>query len=126
VFIVIQDTPLDVVHAQPVPATTLATLTLELEPTDTDVGDTAKLHGPDCVTVKVCPAIVAVPVRDVEPVFPAIASVTPPLPVPVAPAATVIQDAALLALHEQEPPVVTDTLLVVAADPVDIAVGERL
>jgi len=51
-----------------------------------------------CVTVKTLPAIVTVPVRAAAP-FTATLNVTEPLPAPVAPDVTVIQDALLVAVH---------------------------
>ena len=52
----------------------------------------------DWSTVKVCPAIEAVPLRD-APMFAAIASVTVPLPLPLPPEAIVIQAAPGVALQ---------------------------
>jgi hypothetical protein len=66
-----------------------------------------------CATVKVCPAIVAVPVRVVVAGLAATVRATVPLPVPLAPLATVIHDAPLEAVHPQPLPAVTETL----ADP---------
>ena len=63
-----------------------------------------------CETVKVCPAIVAVPVRVVVAVFAATVRPTVPLPLPLAPLATVIQGAALDAVQLQLVPLVTETL----------------
>ena len=67
----IQPTLLVAVQLQPVPAVTVtvpvvAADVVRLE----DVGAMVNVHGaPACVTVKVLPAIVIVPVRDVVPVF---------------------------------------------------------
>jgi hypothetical protein len=63
---------------------------------------------PACVTVNARPAIVRVPVR-AAPVFAATLNATEPLPVPVAPAWTLIHDALLVAVHWHEPPAVTVT-----------------
>jgi hypothetical protein len=52
----------------------------------------------NCVTVKVWPAIVSVPVRTVVPLSVAL-NPTEPLPVPLAPDVTVSHDALLVALH---------------------------
>ena len=62
---------LTAVQLQPVPA---VTVTVPVAATDVvkfdDVGEIVKVHGtPACVTVKVCPPIVIVPVREVVPVF---------------------------------------------------------
>jgi uncharacterized membrane protein YgcG len=51
-----------------------------------------------CVTVNARPAIVSVPVR-AAPLLAATLNVTDPLPVPVAPAVTVIHDTLVVALH---------------------------
>ena len=63
-----------------------------------------------CDTVKVWPAIVAVAVRVVAAVFAAMVRPTVPLALPLAPLATVIQDAALDAVQLQLVPLVTETL----------------
>ncbi len=54
-----------------------------------------------CVTVNVCPAIVIVPVRVVEPVFAATLYDTTPEPVTALPDVTVIQPTPLVAVHWQ-------------------------
>ena len=64
-----------------------------------------------CVTVKVWPAIVTVPVRCAVAEFAAMVMVTVPLPVPLAPAVTVIQAAPLVAVHAQVEVEVTLTLV---------------
>jgi hypothetical protein len=61
-----------------------------------------------CVTVKVCPATVIVPVR-CGPVFAAIENCVVPLPLPLAPAVIVIQAALLVAVHAHPVTVVTST-----------------
>jgi hypothetical protein len=65
-------------------------------------------------TVNVWPAIVTVPAL-AAPVFAAMLMPTEPLPVPDAPAVTVIHGAPLAAVHVQTAVVVTETLVVVAA-----------
>ena len=62
-----------------------------------------------CVTVKVAPAIVNVPVRVETALFAATLKPTDPLPEPVAPLVTVIQGALLAAVQAQ--PVAALTLL---------------
>jgi hypothetical protein len=58
------------------------------------VGDRLKLQGTAfCVTVKVWPAMITVPVREVPAVLAATLRPTVPLPVPLAPEVTVIHDA---------------------------------
>jgi hypothetical protein len=66
---------------------------------------------PPWVTVKVWPAIVAVPVREVVAVLAAMLIVTVPLPTPLTPSVTLIHDVALDALHAQPPGLVTATLV---------------
>jgi hypothetical protein len=62
------------------------------------------------LTVKVWPAMVAVPVRAVVTVFAATESATVPLPLPLAPLEIVSHDALLVAVHAQPARLVTDTL----------------
>ena len=64
-----------------------------------------------CVTVKVWPAIVTVPVRCAVAEFAAMVMLTVPLPVPLAPPVTVIQAAPLAAVHAQVEGEVTLTLV---------------
>jgi hypothetical protein len=68
-----------------------------------------------CLTVKVFPAIVTVPVRSFLPGGAVALYATVPLPVPLAPDVTVIQSALLLAVQVQPLPV--DTATVPVADP---------
>ena len=68
---VIQPTLLAAVQVHPVPA---VTVTLPVVAADVvrfdEVGEMVNVHGaPACVTVKVCPPIVIVPLRDVVPVL---------------------------------------------------------
>jgi len=70
-LIVIQVALLVAVQLQPVPA---VTVTVPVAATEDvrfdDVGAIVNVHGaPACVTVKLCPPIVIVPVREVVPVF---------------------------------------------------------
>jgi hypothetical protein len=76
-----------------------------------------------CVTVNVRVAIVAVPVRS-APVFAARVRRTCPFPVPVAPEATVIHAALLVAVHAQPAPAVTLTVPCVASGPMFASVVE--
>jgi hypothetical protein len=80
------------------------------------VGDTAIAHGAACVTVKVCPPIVIVPLRDVVPVFAETLYRTLPLPLPLAPAVIVIHATLLADVHAQPVAAVIVTLPVTAAD----------
>ena len=68
-----------------------------------------------CLTVKVCPAIVTLPVLSFLPRAAVALYATDPLPVPLAPDVTVIQSSLLLAVHAQPLPVETATVPV--ADP---------
>jgi hypothetical protein len=76
-----------------------------------------------CVTVKVCVAIVTVPVRS-APVFAVRLRATVPLPEPVAPDVTVIHDVLLAEVHEQPSPVITLTVPEAASGPMFASVGE--
>jgi hypothetical protein len=64
---------------------------------------------PDCVTVKVRPATVIVPVR-AAPVFAATEKFTAPLPDPLAPEVMVIQESLLRAVQLHPEAAVTETL----------------
>ena len=83
------------------------------------VGAMLKLHAPACVTVTACPAIVSVPVRGLVELFVATEYATVPLPVPLPPLVTVIQDALLAPVHAQPEVVVT----AVVNDPPPAAAG---
>lgn len=81
-------------------------------------GATVYAHAPaSCVTVKVCPAIVIVPLRGAGSGFAAAVKPTDPLPDPDAPDVTVIHGAFDVAVHAQPPAAVTLT------DPVPPAAG---
>jgi hypothetical protein len=114
------------VHAQPEGAVTVTVFVEAAGPSDATVGEMANVHGAAaCVTVIVCPAIVIVPVRLLVTGLTATLYETLPLPVPVAPAVTVIQDALLAAVHAHD-----DALAVTATVPAppaavgELAVGE--
>ena len=79
-----------------------------------------------CVIVNVLPAMVRVPVLAVPVVFACTANPTGPLPVPVAPEETLIQDALLLAVHEHPAVVKTFTDPLDAPDPNVCDEAERL
>ena len=56
---------LDALQLQPAPAVTVTLLLPPLEVNDALLAEIAYVHGaPLCVTVKVCPSIVSVPVRE--------------------------------------------------------------
>jgi hypothetical protein len=108
---VTQLAPLAAVHAQP---EIVVTATLPVPP----FAPTAWVDGemlneqlaPDCVTVKVLPAIVSVPLRDDVVVAAATAKLTVPSPDPEPPPVTESHDALLAALHAHPEPAVTATL----------------
>jgi hypothetical protein len=66
------------------------------------------------LTVTVWPATVNVPVRAVPVVLAATLNVTEPMPDPLAPAVTVIQDVVVVAVHEQAVPAMTLTVRLLA------------
>jgi hypothetical protein len=106
----------------------VSTLTVPLvAPAGTDVltGERLKVHVcPACVTVKVWPAIVMVPLRVDVPGLAATEYATCPFPLPFAPLVTVTHDVLLLAVHAQPLAAVTATFPVVAADPTFAPTGE--
>jgi hypothetical protein len=120
---VTQLAPLVAVHAQP---EIVVMATLPVPPTTA----TACVNGeildeqlrPDCVTVKVLPAIVSVPLREDVVVAAATAKATVPLPEPEAPPVTDSHDALLTALHAQPEPAVTATLPLPPAEATDCEV----
>ena len=67
------------------------------------------------MTVTVCPATVNVPVREAPVVLAATLNVTEPMPDPLAPAVTVIQDVVVVAVQEQAVPDVTLSVRLVAS-----------
>ena len=123
---VIHDTLLEAVHAQPLPAVTEIVPVVAVGPIEVLTGESENVQGTgaSCVTVKVRPAIVTVPVRWLVPVFAAIEYPTVPEPLPVAPEVRVIQDAELDAVQAHPLVVVTLTEPVEALAATDVAVGE--
>jgi hypothetical protein len=79
---------------------------------------------PAWVTVKVWPPTVIVPVRVLVPGFAATRYETWPLPVPLAPAVTVIHETLLDAVHAQPLPAVTVMVPLTSAAPIDVLTGE--
>jgi len=98
-------------HAQPVAVNRFTDPVVLDALTDCELADREYVHGmddvPDCVTVNVWPAIVAVPVRCAEDPFAAAVILTTPSPAPLAPAVIVSQDASLVAVHSQPLPAST-------------------
>ena len=75
------------------------------------------------VTATDCPATVRVPLRGVAVVFAAMLNVTEPMPDPLAPAVTVIQDVVVVAVHEHDVPEVTLSVRLVASASTSRLVG---
>jgi hypothetical protein len=100
---VIQDASLVADQEQPMPVVMNALLETLPYPSETAVGERLYEHAL-WFTVKVCPAIVAVPLLDVVPVFAATLSETAPAPLPVCPDAMVIQGVSLTAVQLQPLP----------------------
>ena len=113
-------TLLDAVHAQPACAASTRSVAVPPEAPKFCVDAvTVNVHGnAACVIVKVCPAIVSVPVRS-DPGLAAIANATVPFPLPDAPEVTVIQLAFDAAVHAQ--PLAADTPTV----PLDVPKATR-
>ena len=120
---VIQLLLLVAVHPQPVPLdTVIEPLAAPDDGSVDEVGEMVVVHGaPACVTVKVLPPTVKVPVREVVTLLALTLYPTLPLPLPLAPDVTVIQEALLVAVHEHPVPAVTFTVPVAAADVVKLA-----
>ena len=68
------------------------------------------------MTVTVWPATVNVPVRAVPVVLAAMLNVTEPMPDPLAPAVTVIQDVPVVAVHAHDVPEVTLSVRLFASE----------
>jgi len=106
------------VQAQPAPALTVTVPVVAADDARFDErGEIVNVHGaPAWVTVNVLPAIVSVPVREVEPVLAPTLYVTVPLPVPLAPAVTLSQPALVVAVQTHPALAVTVTVPVVATE----------
>src|SRR5262249_3798284 len=117
-------------HVRPPPDAVTPTVPLPAAaPGDALVASNVNVHGaPACVTVKVCPAIVSVPVRGVVVRFAATAYPTVPLPVPLDPGSAVNHVGALLVAVQVQLPTdaVTPTVPVVAAAPGDTLVASNV
>jgi hypothetical protein len=105
---VIHESLLAAVQAQPVTVVTLTDPDPPLAEMLCEVGLRVNAQPLACDTVKVCPATAIVPVRD-GPWLAATANCTVPLPLPLAPAVTVIQASLLAAVQAQGVAVVTLT-----------------
>lgn len=111
------------VQAQPAEVATSTVLVSPAAATDTVVVERVYVHsGAACEIVKVLPAIAIVPVR-AAPVFAAALKRTDPLPLPLAPAVTVIHAAFDTAVHAQPGPAVTAIVPVPPAAGTDASVA---
>jgi hypothetical protein len=120
------DAVVDDVQPQPEAAVTVIVAAPPPAATDALVGDTVGVHVPACVTVKVDPAIVSVPVRE-APVFDATVNPAVPDPVPDAPLVSVIQVALLRPVHvHDEPEVVIVTEPVPPEAAIEAAVDDSV
>lgn len=120
------DAPLVAVHEHPAVACIAKLAAPPASPALADVGESAKEHEmPACITVKILPAIVTVPLREL-PLLAATLICTVPLPDPEPPDVTVIHDALLVAVRLH--PLVAVTAML--ADPPEdvrlVEVGDRL
>lgn len=99
----IHESLLAAVQLQPAP---LVTVMLPLPPPAgmlVEVEDNTYVQPDACVTVKVCPAAIIVPVRAAS-LFAATEKFTVPLPLPLPPEVIVIHESLLAAVHEQPVP----------------------
>ena len=78
------------------------------------------------LTATDCPATFRVPLREVPVVLAATLNVTEPMPDPLAPAVTVIQDVAVVAVQEQDVPDVTLSVRLLASASTSKLVGVRV
>ena len=124
---VIHDALLTAVHAHPVPAVT-PTLPVDVaDVTDRLVVDNVNAQtGAACDTVKVRPATVIVPVRDVGPGLAVALKLMVVLPLPLVALVTVSHDALLDAVQPHPAPAVSANEPVVADALIDILDGDRL
>jgi hypothetical protein len=101
-------------QAQPAPAVTLTDVVSPEAADERELEEIAYEQGAaaSCVTLKVWPAMVAVPVRALVAVFAATARLTVPLPLPLAPLATLSHAAPLDAVQAQPAGLVTATVSV--------------
>jgi hypothetical protein len=125
----IHEVLLDAVHEQPAGASMAIA---PLPPADVKLAVVAgkvTAHGPvlvaACVTVKVSPAIVSVPLRPAGAAFGVTENETLPVPTPELPDVTVIHDAFASAVHEQPAGAVTVVPLVPPAAASEALVAER-
>jgi hypothetical protein len=116
---------LTVVQLHPVGAVTFTLLDPPPAVTDCDVGEIVSLQAAAAwVTVKVLPAIVSVPDRELALLFSAVVNVAVPLPVPEAPEFNVIQPTLLVLVHAQPVAAVTVADPLPPPAPIDCEFGE--
>jgi hypothetical protein len=114
-------------HAQPVDVVTVTEPVPAADERVTLVGDTVNEQlDADCVTVKVRPAAMIVPVRVEEAALASAVKATLPLPVPLAPLVIEIQVALVVAAHAQLDEVVTAMVLLPPPDAIVVLLGEML
>jgi hypothetical protein len=112
-------------HAHPVGAVTAAEPVVAVAATDCVDGEIAYVQGTAaCVTVKVCPAIVSVPMRCDAFGFGATLKDARPPPLPLVAPSSVIHAALLAAVHAHPAGAVTVDDPVAAPAPTDCADGE--
>src|SRR5687768_6964613 len=107
---VIHAAELDAVQLQPAPLETVTDPVVAAAATDVALGEIENVQPAACVSVKVWPAMVIVPVREDVELLAATEYETVPLPVPAAPAVIVIHAALLVADHGHVPTALTATL----------------
>jgi hypothetical protein len=116
-------------HAQPVSVVTPTEPVVLVAPTDCELADREYAHGvddtPDWLTVKLWPAIVAVPVRAADDPFAATLIWTAPSPAPLVPAVIVSHGAWLAAVHAHPPPASTVSETGPPAAPIDWLADDR-
>ena len=78
------------------------------------------------LTATDCPATFRVPLREVPVVLAPMLNVTEPMPDPLAPAVTVIQDVVVVAVQEQDVPEVTLSVRLLASASTSKLVGVRV
>jgi hypothetical protein len=123
---VAQLAPLVALQGQPAPAVTVTLVEPPPPGSFTEVGLTLTEHAASCVTVKVEPATVRVPVRGDAAVFAVAVTVALPPPVPEAPDVIDNHGALLVAVQAQDVCVVTVVLAEPPAPLMFAVVGVRL
>ena len=115
---------LDAVHGHPVMPETFTVPVVAAEDTEVALGEIVEVQPAAWVRVKVWPAMVSVPERELDEMLAVTEYETVPLPVPAAPAVMAIHDALLVADQGHVPTALTVTLPVDAVPPTDALVGD--